>query len=256
MGRISPSERPLDIPFDWQQDAVIERDCRVMQQAVRETLQICSSIDVSFHMTYPVASTDYVDRMKALLDEGAPASLIYAALELRCGVEARLREYIETIDHIPKAQKKEWAVAKLGRSIETAYRTGDKIMIFTIIFPEDGAQLQLMYTPVSKRLRDIANRLGDYLHAPSPSVIENPAWCQQLRDLLAEAYPLLGLACSGELIGLPLIHRPTNRLNAQVLLSGDDPRSVLLPRITQGAQHTLRVEYIEPIPGTFTFYES
>lgn len=206
-------------------------------------------------MVYSVASADYVDRIKALLDGDTPASLIYAALELRCGVEARLREYIDTIDHIPKAQKKEWAVAKLGRSIESAYRTGDKIMIFTIIFSEDGAQLQLMYTPVSKRLQDIAKRLGDYLHAPRPSEIENPAWWQQLRNLLAEAYPLLKLACTGELVGLPLIHRPTNRLKAQVLLSSDDPRSVFLPRITQGAQHTLRVEYIEPIPGSFTFYE-
>jgi hypothetical protein len=207
--------------------------------------------DSDHHMAYSVASADYVDRIKVLVDEDTPASLIYAALELRCGVEARLREYIETIDHIPKAQKKEWAVAKLGRSIESAYRTGDKIMIFTIIFPEDGAQLRLTYTPVSKRLQDIAKRLGDYLHAPRPSEIENPAWWQQLRDLLKEAYPLLMLACSGELIGLPLIHRPTNRLNVHVLLSGDDARSVLLPRITQGAEHTLRVEYIEPIPGSF-----
>lgn len=207
-------------------------------------------------MTYFTSSTDYLDRMKALLDKGSEASLIYAALELRCGVEARLREYIEMIGHIPKAQKKEWAVAKLGRSIETAYRSGDKIMIFRIIFPEDGARLQLMYIPVSKRLQDIANRLGDYLHVPKPDLAGNQAWWKQLRELLTEAYPLLKLATSGELIGLPLIHRPTNRLNARVLISGDDPRSVLLPRITQGAQHTLKVEYIEPIPGSFTFYES
>lgn len=207
-------------------------------------------------MSYSTASTDYLNRMKALLDEGSEASLIYAALELRCGVEVRLREYIETIDHIPKAQKKEWAVAKLGRSLETAYRSGDKIMIFTIIFPEDGAQFQLMYIPVSKRLQDIANRLGDYLHVPKADAAENQARWKQLRELLTEAYPLLKLATSGELIGLPLIHRPTNRLNARVLISGDDPRSALLPRITQGAQHTLTVEYIEPVPGSFTFYES
>lgn len=207
-------------------------------------------------MTYPTASTDYLDRMKTLLNEGSEASLIYAALELRCGVEARLREYIETIEHIPKAQKKEWAVAKLGRSIETAYQTGDKIMIFTIIFPEDGAQLQLMYTPVSKRLQEIANRLGDYLHVPKGDAADSQAWWKQLRELLVEAYPLLKLATSGELIGLPLIHRPTNRLNARVLLLGNDPRSALVPRITQGAQQTLRVEYIDPIPGNFTFYES
>lgn len=206
-------------------------------------------------MAYPTASTDYLDRMKTLLDDGSEASLVYAALELRCGVEARLREYIETIDHIPNAQKKEWAVAKLGRSIETAYRTGDKIMIFTITFPEDGAQLQLMYTPVSRRLQEIAKRLGDYLHVPKGDAAENQAWWRQLRELLVEAYPLLKLATSGELIGLPLIHRPTNRLNARVLLLGNDPRGALVPRLIQGTQHTLRVEYIDPIPGSFTFYE-
>lgn len=185
--------------------------------------------------------------MKALLDGGSKASLIYAALELRCGVEARLREYIETIEHIPKAQKKEWAVAKLGRSIEKAYRTGDKIMIFTIIFPEDGAQLKLRYTPVSKRLQEIANHLGDYLHVPKADVAENQAWWKQLRELLTEAYSLFKLATSGELIGLPLIHRPTKRLNARVLLLGNDPRSALVPRIAQGAQLTLKVEYIDPV---------
>lgn len=133
-------------------------------------------------------------------------------------------------------------MAKLGRSIETAYRTGDKIMIFTIIFPEDGAQLQLMYTPVSKRLQDIANRLGDYLHVPKGNMAENKAWWKHLRERLVEAYPLLKLATSGELIGLPLIHRPTNRLNARILIFGNDPRSALVPRIIQGAQHTLKVE--------------
>ena len=197
-------------------------------------------------MTYFTASTDYVDRMKALLDDGSEASLIYAALELRCGVEARLREYIETIDHIPKAQKKDWAVAKLGRSIETAYRTGDKVMTFTITFPADGAQLSLRYVPVSKRLQDIANRLGDYLHVPKADISEDQVWWEHLRGLLTEGYSLLKLATSGELIGLPLIHRATNRLNVRVLLFKDDPRRVLMPRIGQGEHHIIRVEYAEP----------
>jgi hypothetical protein len=207
-------------------------------------------------MAYATSAIDYLQRMKALMDEGSEASLIYAALELRCGVEARLREYIETIDHIPNRQKKEWAVAKLGRSIESAYRTGDKIMIFVLVFPEDGVQLRLMYTPVSKRLRDIASQLGDFLHAPKFDVVENDAWWNQLKALLREAYPLFRIATSGELIGLPLIHRPTNRVNVRAFLTADDPRCLLLPRLEAGATHILTVEYIDPVPGSFTPYES
>jgi hypothetical protein len=194
--------------------------------------------------------------MKTRMDEGTEEGLIYAALELRCGVEARLKEYIETIEHIPKAKKKEWAVAKLGRSIESAYRTGDKIMIFTVRFPDDEIEVQLMYTPVTKRLQEIAQRAGDFLHAPRASGELGPDWWNELRSLLTEAYPLLKLATAGELIGLPLLHRPTGRLSMRVAFESDDPRHAPLSRLAEGIKYTLSVQYIEPIPGTFTYYES
>ena len=107
------------------------------------------------------------------MDEGTEEALTYAALELRCEVEARLKEYIETIEHIPKSQRKEWAVAKLGRSIESAYRTGDKMMLFTIRLPEESSEFQLLYTPVTKRLQDIANRLGDFPHASRHELVSD-----------------------------------------------------------------------------------
>jgi hypothetical protein len=193
--------------------------------------------------------------MKTLLDEDSDASLVYAALELRCGVEARLKEYIEAINHIPRRRKKEWAIAKLGRSIETACRTDDKIMLFTIVFPEDEARLPLTYTPVPKRLQDIANRLGDYLHAPGIDTAEGDAWHSQLKALLQEGYSLFKLATSGELIGLPLMHRPTKRLSIRILLSNDDPRCALLPRLASGVPGIIRVDYIESTPGSPTFHE-
>lgn len=207
-------------------------------------------------MAHSFASGAYLDRMKTRMDEGTEEALIYAALELRCGVEAKLREYIETIEHIPKAQKKEWAVAKLGRSIQSAYRTGDKIMIFTIRFPEDGAELRLLYTPVTKRLQDIAKRLGDFLHVPRGTPMDEVKWWKTLRALLDEAYPLFMLANSGELIGLPLLHRPTGRIKAHIVIEGNDARSALASRLSEGATHVLSVQYIDPIPSTFTFYDS
>jgi len=207
-------------------------------------------------MTYSVASSAYLKRMKVRMSEDSDEALIYAALELRCGVEARLKEYIWTIEHIPKSQKKEWAVAKLGRSLESAYRTGDKMMVFTITFPEDNAQLQLLYTPVTKRLQDIANRVGDFLHAPRDDHVVESDWWGELRNLLNEAYPLLELANAGELIGLPLLHRPTKKLNMNAVILESDPRYSLVSRIKNGSQHMVSVNYIDPIPGTFTYYAS
>lgn len=186
------------------------------------------------------------------MDTGGENALIYAALELRCGVEARLREYIETIEHIPKKQKKEWEVAKLGRSIESAYRTGDKIMIFTIQFPEDGAELRLVYTPVTKRLQRIAKQLGNFLHAPREASTANTEWWNELRALLDEALPLLEQANSGELIGLPLLHRPTGRINARIYIEGDNSRVALALRLKKDVKHIITVQYLDSVADVFS----
>lgn len=189
------------------------------------------------------------------MDEGTKSALIYAALELRFGVEARLREYVEAIDHIPKSQKQQWEVAKLGRSIESAYQTGDKIMIFTIRFPEDDAELSLTYTPVSERLREITQRLGAYLHVNKHTHANKPEWWAELRSQLNEAYPLLMMANAGELIGLPLLHRPTGRVRVKAIIQSNDSRHGLVSRLTKGAKHVISLTYIDPIPSSFTFYE-
>ena len=111
-------------------------------------------------MAYSVAVSAYLERIEGLLADKTEANLLYAAVELRCGVEARMKEYLEPLEHIPKSQKKEWAIAKLGLSIENAFRTGDKIMIFTVRSPRLDAECTLMYIPVSSRLQEIACRLG------------------------------------------------------------------------------------------------
>jgi hypothetical protein len=103
-------------------------------------------------MAYSLAVSAYLERIEGLLKDKTEANLLYAALELRCGVEARMKEYLDPLDHIPKSQKKEWAIPKLGLSIENAFRTGDKIMLFTVRSRKQNAEYTLMYTPVSSRL--------------------------------------------------------------------------------------------------------
>lgn len=208
-------------------------------------------------MTYLVTSRAYLERMKARMDEGTDEALFYAAFEMRCGVEARMREYVETIDGIPASEKKQWHVAKLGRSLENAYRTGDKVMIFVFNFPEDGSEMQLSYMPVMARLQKIVEILGDYLHAAKPVRAAEPGWIDNLRSLLNEAYPLLLLATSGELVGLPLVNDETGKLKVNAALMAGDSRVALLNRMMEGAHPTVTVIHIEPAPGTgFTFYES
>ena len=104
---------------------------------------ICN-FGVTESMIYSVTSHAYLERMKARMNEGTDEALFYAALELRCGVEARMREYVEAIDGIPESEKKQWHVAKLGRSLETAYRTGDKVMNFVFTSEKTAARCDFL----------------------------------------------------------------------------------------------------------------
>jgi hypothetical protein len=196
-------------------------------------------------MAYSLAVSAYLERIEGLLKEKTEARLLYAALELRCGVEARMKEYLDPLDHIPKSQKKEWAIAKLGLSIENAFRAGDKIMIFTVRFPKQNTECTLMYTPVSSRLQGIACRLGDYLHLPKANIVKDSTWWNNLRELVHEGY--------GELL-LPLLHMPTGQTNVRAVIPEGDPRRNLIAELAvSGEAHVINVQYIEPLPGKKTF---
>lgn len=204
-------------------------------------------------MTYLVTSRAYLGRMKARMDEGTDEALIYAAFELRCGVEARMQEYVETIDHLPKATRDQWEIAKLRRSLESAYRTGDKTLIYCFEF-SDGAQMQLTFFPVMQRLQTIAGMMDDYRHAMKPRRAAQPGWFDRLRDLLKEAYPLLLMATSGELVGLPLVNRETGKFKVKAEIAQGDARHPLLVRLVKGARPRVSIIDIEPT-GPITFYE-
>jgi len=83
-------------------------------------------------MSYGIASRDYLKRAQKCLNRGDCESLFYAAFEIRCGVEARMQEYLEVQKHIAKKKRQGWQVVKLARNIEDAFRLGDKDAVLRI----------------------------------------------------------------------------------------------------------------------------
>ncbi len=97
--------------------------------------------------------------------------MFYAAFELRCGVEARLQEYLEPHEHIPISQRTEWNVSKLHKTATTAFT--DQVSRIEIFRKGDQSPLGVFYyTPVTKRLRQLAERFGEHLHAAKESLIK------------------------------------------------------------------------------------
>lgn len=197
-------------------------------------------------MDSPVSAVSYLARAKQLLTSAEKANLIYAALELRCGVEARLKEHASVAVGVSKAQLGQYEIRKLSKTVYEAFGLGDT---FLLVFLQlvDGRVGQFTYAPVSSQLQDIAARLGDYLHAvPHERVVADGFWTE-LRSMLTEGCGLLELACSSELL------RPTFEHGLHFCLPPGDPRIEIVRDYQAGVQGTFRTATIEPI-GRMTYY--
>jgi len=81
-----------------------------------------------------------------------------------------------------------------------------------------------LYTPVTPQLQNIAERLGNYLHASNKSHPPQDAWWADFKTLLNLGGDLLGEATVGTLLGPPLVSRKTGKGKVIIeLLDGQDP---------------------------------
>ena len=60
---------------------------------------------------YHTNPSSYAKRATQLLASNEPADLLYAVLEIRMGVEARLHSYIQASEEVTAALKKGWATS-------------------------------------------------------------------------------------------------------------------------------------------------
>ncbi len=161
-------------------------------------------------MYYGVSSRDYLSRAKQRLCESKLESLFYAAFELRCGIESRMKEYLDAQEFVSEKKKKGWKIAKLGKNIEKIFRTGDKIAEITIMDKNTGSIIdKFYYTPVNLKLKEMGEKLGNILHSMKKFRKEDDKWWFKTKKLLNDIYRELEKANSGTLLGVPLcILRP------------------------------------------------
>lgn len=184
-------------------------------------------------MTYSVAPSDYAARAQALHKAGDTPSLLYAALELRCGIEARLQQHAAVAVGVSKSQATQWEIKKLARTLDQAFGLGDSILL-VFMNMNDGRSCQFMYAPVSSRLQEVGKRCGDYLHALRPDRTSTKEFWTELRKLITEGCGLLDLACSSEIL------RPTVETGLHFDLRPDDARIEIVRDLIAG------------VPGKFT----
>ncbi|WP_347249948.1 hypothetical protein [Zoogloea sp.] len=199
-------------------------------------------------MNTPVSAASYLARSQELRKSGDKASLFYSALELRCGIEARLKEHVAVADGVSKRQINEWKIRNLGRTIEGSFGLGDS-MLLVFLTMSDGRVCQFMYAPVTARLQEIGEKCGDYLHAIHPDRLAKSGFWDEFRSLVTEGCHLLELACSSEIL------KPTVHSGLHFCLPPDDQRMGIVQDLIGGAPGQFSTATITPT-GPLTFYPS
>lgn len=198
---------------------------------------------------YGIHARDYVARAGARLDERALEALFYAAFELRCGIESRLQQYLEAQQSNTTRIKHGWRVANLAKDLERHFKTGDKV-IRIVMRKKDGRPFYvLMYTPVTARLRKMAEKLGALRHALLEYHPPDDAWWQETRDFLETVWSELEKAARGNLMGAPLWRRETGKVSLVTEpLPGETPEEHKAAVGRIGSEFVAEVGYFDEIP--------
>ena len=137
-------------------------------------------------------------------------SILSASLLLRLGIEARFNEYLDAYEKTSKIRKREWHLSKLEKQVNKAFRTGDQIVKLQISDAESGTSLGVnWYTPVTPRLRNFGEKLGDVLHYKGAQKLAS-ADLNGHKDFLKEVISELSFATSGTLTGPPITDPSSN----------------------------------------------
>jgi len=201
-------------------------------------------------MGYGISSRDYLSRARERLRDRTNESLFYAALELRSGIEARMSEYLRAWERISEKKKKGWRIADLGKSVEEAFRVGNRIVRWAV---QDGASGTLLavfyYTPVTPTLQKHGERLGNYLHSMKRFRGQKNPWWKEFRDDLETIATQLEVANRGTLLGPPLMRGPTGQVDMPFELPpGSDLEALLKTIQNSGKQVVVDVSYLDKLP--------
>jgi hypothetical protein len=163
--------------------------------------------------SYGVSSKSYLRRAVERLAESEQQSLFYAAFEIRCGIEARLQDYLDALEQIPARKKKGWKIIESGLEVEKAFQIGEKIVEAKVYGEANEFLFPLYYIPVTARLRKAGARLGQFLHAMKRSVIQPDSWWESARSFVCATAETLADTNRGTLLG-PIMRTPKGRLSA------------------------------------------
>ena len=195
---------------------------------------------------YPMLTYHFAERARALASSGNRGSLLYAALEIRMGVESRLQSYVQASGEVSSALKKGWQIPKLFKGLEKTFSNSSQVVEFTVS-TLDAGQVVMHFIPVSAALRSHAERFGDALHVTANSH-STADWWDTLEASVLDATRDLEICGQATLLGVPLLD-PEGQVHTKFEFHSSDPRLALMQSLARSKeQHRFNLSYIATEP--------
>jgi hypothetical protein len=201
---------------------------------------------------YPVTSRAYLSRALQRLESSRLEDLYYAAFELRCGVEARLQEYLDPHEFIPVKKRRDWHSGNLHMTATKAFQTGDAVQRACVYDSNDAHIVTLYYVPVTTRLKTISEMLGAHLHSAKKYRCESDDYWVTFRALLDEGSKLLADATAGTLLGPIMINEKTGiaSMPAELLTEREETSHPLM--LLRGKSVRVEITYHDTLNAAAT----
>lgn len=192
---------------------------------------------------YSTLTQDFAERAEALIATGSRANLLYAALEIRLGVEARLQSYVQASDEVSDALKGGWEIPKLFKGLEKTFSNSSQVVEF-VVSASGNDSVIMHFIPVSSRLRNYAARFGAALHFTAVSH-SSDEWWSSLEASLVDALRDLHVCAKATLLGVPLRSKETGEVLTKFEFHNSDPRFDLMQRLAGSRElHQFKVTYL------------
>ena len=198
-------------------------------------------------MSYEITSRDYLKRALVQLAEGSEQALFYAAFELRCGIEARMRQYLRAREDVSAKKANGWQLNKLAREIESAFITGNKFIRIGVRH-KDSKELAicLYHTPVTAALKAQGEKLGDVLHEMKENRTSDDSWWVKFRTELTETAAALRMANRGILLGPPMLRKTEEKLLMEINIEDVFAEAVFSSALGSPVGQTVALEVSYP----------
>lgn len=199
--------------------------------------------------TYIVDSKTYLERARKQLDSQSHEGIFYAAFELRCGIEARMREYLDGHNHISKGQKKQWKLGKLSKAVEKFFGDTNRVTEVTISpIQNPNEKYVAYYTPVTPELIKLGQKLGDLLHAQKKYILPEDSFWKTTRNTLELAYDLLETSTKGILMGPPIWLKSKKRAGMIISSACEEETKLYHKLFKKGDEIIVDIKHLDGFP--------